>query len=57
VKRILQVEDDILIAEFSTLTIRLARLAANAFLETVDLVVRTMAEFGPEEDTANAEKR
>ena len=31
---------------FTTLTVRLARLASNAFLENVDLVVRTIGEFG-----------
>lgn len=34
---------------FQTLTIRLARLAINGFLENVDLVVRTIGEFGREE--------
>ena len=31
---------------FSTLTVRLARLTVNAFLENVDLVVRTLEQFG-----------
>lgn len=31
---------------FSTLTLRLARLTLNAFLENVDLVARTLMEFG-----------
>ena len=31
---------------FTTLTVRLARLTSNAFLENVDLVVRTIGEFG-----------
>ncbi|KAJ4477199.1 CTAG/Pcc1 family, partial [Lentinula aciculospora] len=48
VKRTISVEENILIAYFSTLTIRLARLAANAFLENVDLVVRTLEQFGEE---------
>jgi len=48
VKRTITVEDDILIATFSTLTIRLARLTVNAFLENADLVVRTLGEFGEE---------
>ncbi|KAH9942768.1 transcription factor Pcc1-domain-containing protein [Amylocystis lapponica] len=46
VKRQLEVENDILVATFTTATIRLARLTANAFLENVDLVVRTIGEFG-----------
>jgi len=46
VQRMLLVEDDTLIATFNTLTIRLARLTVNGFLENVDLVVRTLAEFG-----------
>ncbi|KAH0833029.1 hypothetical protein J3R83DRAFT_12019 [Lanmaoa asiatica] len=33
---------------FQTLTVRLARLAVNGFLENVDLVVRTIGEFGEE---------
>lgn len=48
VKRQLVVEDEKLIATFSTLTVRLARLTANAFLENVDLTVRTIQEFGDE---------
>ena len=31
---------------FRTLTVRLARLTVNAFLENVDLVVRTVELFG-----------
>jgi len=37
---------------FNTLTVRLARLTLNAFLENVDLVVRTIEHFGED-----AEKR
>lgn len=37
---------------FHTLTVRLARITLNAFLENVDLVVRTIDQFG-----AEAEKR
>lgn len=33
---------------FDTLTIRLSRLTVNAFLENVDLVVRTLGEYGDE---------
>jgi len=50
VKRNLVVEGTILIASFSTLTIRLARLTINSFLENIDLVVRTLAEYGDEAD-------
>ncbi|OSD06606.1 Pcc1-domain-containing protein [Trametes coccinea BRFM310] len=46
VKRTLTVQGNILVATFTTLTVRLARLTANAFLENVDLVVRTIGEFG-----------
>jgi len=53
VKRNLTVEGEILVASFSTLTVRLARLTVNGFLENVDLVVRTLAEFG--EDAAEAD--
>ncbi|EIM91080.1 transcription factor Pcc1, partial [Stereum hirsutum FP-91666 SS1] len=48
VKRDLSVEGDVLIATFSTLTVRLARLTLNAFLESVDLIIRTIGEFGEE---------
>ena len=37
-------------SNFSTLTIRLARLAVNAFLENVDLVAQTLGEFGEDAD-------
>ncbi|TCD61121.1 hypothetical protein EIP91_009017 [Steccherinum ochraceum] len=46
VVRTIDVEGEELVATFTTLTIRLARLASNAFLENVDLVVRTIQEFG-----------
>ncbi|KAI0367797.1 Pcc1-domain-containing protein [Pilatotrama ljubarskyi] len=46
VKRTLSVEGNTLAATFTTLTVRLARLTSNAFLENVDLVVRTIGEFG-----------
>ncbi|KAI0783668.1 transcription factor Pcc1-domain-containing protein [Abortiporus biennis] len=45
VRRSLQVENNFLVATFTTLTVRLTRLVINAFLENVDLVVRTIAEF------------
>jgi len=55
VERSLVVEDDILVATFKTLTIRLARLTVNGFLENVDLVVRTLGEFGADaEQHSNA---
>jgi len=50
VKRELTIEDSILIATFSTQTIRLARLTINSFLENVDLVIRTLGEYGDEAD-------
>ncbi|KAF9456762.1 transcription factor Pcc1-domain-containing protein [Collybia nuda] len=50
VKRTLEVKNEVLIASFSTLTIRLARLTVNGFLENVDLVVRTLESFGEEAD-------
>jgi len=53
VERLLAVEGDILIATFKTLTIRLARLTINGFLENVDLVVRTLAEFGEDAERPN----
>jgi len=45
VKRELSVEGDVLVASFSTLTVRLARLSLNSFLENVDLVVHTISQF------------
>ncbi|KAH7884445.1 transcription factor Pcc1-domain-containing protein [Phlebopus sp. FC_14] len=51
VKRTLTVEGDILIAKFDTLTIRLARLTVNGFLENVDLVARTIGEFSNEAES------
>ncbi|RDB26272.1 EKC/KEOPS complex subunit SPAC4H3.13 [Hypsizygus marmoreus] len=50
VKRTLDVKDNILIGTFNTLTVRLARLTVNAFLENVDLVVRTLEAFSEEAD-------
>ena len=37
---------------FTCLTVRLARLSINSFLENVELVIRTLGEFG--EDAAKA---
>jgi len=48
VKRTIVVQGDDLIVTFETLTIRLARLTINAFLENVDLVVQTLGQFGEE---------
>lgn len=48
VKRTLELDDDVLVATFKTLTVRLARLVVNAYLENVELVVRTIGEFGEE---------
>ncbi|KAI0250246.1 Pcc1-domain-containing protein [Lactifluus subvellereus] len=45
VKRELSIDGDVLVATFSTLTVRLARLTLNSFLENVDLVVRTIGQF------------
>ncbi|KAG9051089.1 hypothetical protein FS837_012597 [Tulasnella sp. UAMH 9824] len=52
VKRILTTEGNVLVATFKTLTVRLARLTLNSFLENVDLVVRTLSEFA--EDAAQS---
>lgn len=51
VLRTLAVEDDVLVANFKTLTIRLARLAVNSFLENVDLVVRTLEQFAEDAES------
>ncbi|KAK7690667.1 hypothetical protein QCA50_005766 [Cerrena zonata] len=50
VKRTIETENEVLVATFTTLTVRLARLTVNGFLDNVDLVVRTIGEFG--EDAA-----
>jgi len=52
VKRTLQVEGATVITKISTLTVRLARLSLNAYLENVDLIVRTLQEFTPDETEA-----
>ncbi|KZT73021.1 transcription factor Pcc1 [Daedalea quercina L-15889] len=52
VRRELSIENNVLVVTFKTLTVRLSRLTVNAFLENVDLVIRTLAEFGED-----AEKR
>jgi len=46
VKRELTTEDETLVATFTCLTIRLARLTVNSFLENVELIIRTLGEFG-----------
>ncbi|KAH8117816.1 transcription factor Pcc1-domain-containing protein [Phellopilus nigrolimitatus] len=46
VKRTLAAEGDELVATFTCLTIRLARLTVNSFLENIELVIRTLGEFG-----------
>ncbi|KIM33378.1 hypothetical protein M408DRAFT_61369, partial [Serendipita vermifera MAFF 305830] len=46
VKRSMAIEGDELVTEFKTLTVRLARLTLNAFLENVELIIRTLDEFG-----------
>lgn len=53
VKRTLTVEDNVLVAKFFLLTVRLARLVANSYLEAVELVTRTLEAFG---DDAAASK-
>ncbi|KIO34307.1 hypothetical protein M407DRAFT_127244 [Tulasnella calospora MUT 4182] len=64
VKRTLTTEGNVLVATFKTLTVRLARLTLNSFLENVDLVVRTLSEFAEDaaqykslsKDSSNHEK-
>jgi len=53
VQRTLEVENEILVATFYTLTVRLARLTVNAFLENVDLVVRTLKQYGNQAEVAH----
>ncbi|KAI0775177.1 transcription factor Pcc1-domain-containing protein [Trametes elegans] len=56
VKRTLTVKGNILVATFRTLTVRLLRLTSNAFLENVDLVVRTIGEFGEDAERPPASR-
>lgn len=51
VKRDLSLDGDELVATFKTLTVRLARLTLNAYLENVELIIRTLDEFGPDAAT------
>ncbi|KAH8834197.1 transcription factor Pcc1-domain-containing protein [Flagelloscypha sp. PMI_526] len=51
VKRTLSIEGDELVATFHTLTVRLARLSINSFLENVELISRTLGEFGDDPGT------
>jgi len=55
VKRILEVDGDILIARFACSTVRLTRLTVNAYLENVDLILKTLSAFGEDAARANPE--
>src|SRR5205814_5887725 len=46
VKRTLFTEGKTLVAEFECVSARMARISVNAFLESVDLVLTSMGEFG-----------
>ncbi|KAG1781703.1 transcription factor Pcc1-domain-containing protein [Suillus placidus] len=50
VKRTLTVDGNDLVASFATSTVRLARLTTNGFLENVDLIARTIGEFGEDSE-------
>jgi len=52
VEREMAVEGDELVATFKTLTVRLTRLTLNAFLENVELIIRTLEEFGADAEEA-----
>ncbi|KAH9959590.1 transcription factor Pcc1-domain-containing protein [Russula dissimulans] len=54
VRRELSLDGNVLVATFSTLTVRLARLTLNAFLENVDLVVRTIGQFADDAEQRSA---
>lgn len=41
---------------FHTSTVRLARLTLNAFLESVDLIVRTIGQFGAEAEKSSSSR-
>ncbi|BEI86589.1 hypothetical protein CcaverHIS002_0608760 [Cutaneotrichosporon cavernicola] len=50
VERETAVEGSVLVVTIRAATIRIIRLATNAFLSSADLVLRTMAEFAPDPD-------
>ncbi|KAH9994888.1 hypothetical protein BJV77DRAFT_1066602 [Russula vinacea] len=52
--RELTLDGDDLLATFYTLTVRLARLTLNSFLENVDLVVRTIGQFADDAEQQSA---
>ncbi|KAI0001480.1 transcription factor Pcc1-domain-containing protein [Russula compacta] len=52
--RELTLDGDVLVATFSTLTVRLARLTLNSFLENIDLVVRTISQFADDAEQRSA---
>ncbi|KAF8575160.1 transcription factor Pcc1, partial [Ramaria rubella] len=54
VQKHLTTEGDLLVASFSTITVRLARLSLNSFLENLDLVVRTLGEYADEAEQVNS---
>jgi len=54
VRRELALDGDVLVATFYTLTVRLARLTLNSFLENVDLVVRTIGQFADDAEQRSA---
>ncbi|KAF8501688.1 Pcc1-domain-containing protein [Russula emetica] len=52
--RELTIDGDVLLATFYTLTVRLARLTLNSFLENVDVVVRTISQFADDAERQSA---
>ncbi|GMK57904.1 hypothetical protein CspeluHIS016_0407380 [Cutaneotrichosporon spelunceum] len=50
VERQTWLEGNMLVVTIRAATIRIVRLATNAFLSSADLVLRTMAEFAPDPD-------
>jgi len=54
VKRTIEVQNDVLVCTLQSFTVRLARLTTNSFLENVELVVRTLAEFGDDAAACSA---
>ncbi|CAK9782478.1 Pcc1-domain-containing protein [Cutaneotrichosporon oleaginosum] len=50
VERVTSLEGEELVVTIRAATVRIVRLATNAFLSSADLVLRTMAEFAPDPD-------
>jgi len=50
VRRTVETEAEVLVVTYACSTVRLIRIVSNAFCENVDLIIRTIGEFGPKAD-------